>query len=154
MRKRRWRCWSRPLLQASDERLEAPQGVGLDAVADARPVDLAADEAGLLQHFQVLGDGGLGKRQFLADVAADAGLAADEQADDLDARGMAERLGQEREFLVGGLALDGAEVRFLVRLGRGSAGGSQLHVVRHGRILYRTFTIKSPSARNTRLGCG
>src|SRR6266545_2702808 len=45
--------------QAPDEGLEAAQRSGLHAVADARAVDVAADEAGLLQHLQVLRDGRL-----------------------------------------------------------------------------------------------
>jgi hypothetical protein len=55
-----------------DEHLEAPQGTRLDAVTNARPVDLAADEACLLEHFEVLGHRRLRERKLFYNVATDA----------------------------------------------------------------------------------
>jgi hypothetical protein len=45
------------------QRAEASTGGGPPMCADARAVDVAADQAGLLEHLQVLGDGRLGQRQ-------------------------------------------------------------------------------------------
>ena len=90
------RGWVGHVLEAPDERLQPAQRAGLDAVADPGTVDLPADEPRLLQHLEVLGDGGLGERELVDDVTADARLAADEQAEDLDPGGVADRLGEER----------------------------------------------------------
>jgi len=101
-------------LDASDEGLEAPEDVRFDAVADPRAVDLAADEPRVLEHLQVLRHGGLGERQLVDDVAADARVSAYEEPEYLHARGVANRFAEERELLVCRWPLDRAEVRFLL----------------------------------------
>jgi hypothetical protein len=123
------------VLEAPDERLQATEGAGLDAVTDARTVDLTAYEPGVLEHLEVLRDRGLGERQLVYDVAADAGLATDEQAKDLDAGGMAHRLGEHRQLLVGIVTFDRTKVWLLFRFGSGTAGRYVLELGRH-RIVY------------------
>ena len=103
------------LLQACDEGFQTPEDVRLDAVADARSIDFPADEPGVLQDLEVLRHGGLRERKLVDDVAADAGVAADQEPQDLDAGRVADRLAQNRELLVRFRALDRAEVRFLLR---------------------------------------
>ena len=58
----------------------------------------------------MLRDRGLRERQFVDNVAADAGVLQEENAEDLDPNGVTERLGQRSELLISGVALDGAEV--------------------------------------------
>ena len=53
-----------------DERSQATERVRLDAVANPRPVHVAADEPGVLEHLEVLGNRRLGERQLVYDVAA------------------------------------------------------------------------------------
>ena len=66
--------------------------MGLDAVTDPRSVHVAADEARLLEDLEVLGDGRLRQGKLLDDVAADASALAEQDANDLHARGVPERL--------------------------------------------------------------
>ena len=63
-----------------------------DAVADAGTIDLAANQPSVLEHLEVLRHGGLCQRQFLDNVAADAGILAHEQPKNLNAGGMPQRL--------------------------------------------------------------
>ena len=94
----------------------------IDAVAGPRPVDLAAYQAGLPQHFQVLRDRGLGQRHDIDDLAADADAAPGEGSQDGQPGGMRQGLaGQGQGFEV-----------FQV--------GSRLH----GFIVYRRYTIVKP----------
>lgn len=118
---------ARRVLQPADERFEAPQCARLDAVTDAWPIHVATDEPGLLQDLQVLRHGGLRERKLVHDVAANAARPPREKAKDLHASGMAERLGEHGQLLVGLGAFDGAQVRLIA--GRGAAGlhGSRTH---------------------------
>jgi hypothetical protein len=97
-------------LETSHEGLEAAECAGLHAVADARAVDIAPDQAGVLQDLQVLGHGRLGERKLVHDVTTHAGLAPDEEAHDLDPSRVAHGLGQGRQFLVGAFPLDRPEI--------------------------------------------
>src|ERR1039457_2967262 len=94
-----------------DEGLEPPERPGLDAIANPRSVDLAADEPCLLQNLQVLGDGRLGERQFIHNIPADAGGSAYQDAEDLDPRRVPDGPGERRQLLVGRGTLDGTKVR-------------------------------------------
>src|SRR5512146_426756 len=114
-------CAPDVLLEAADERLQPAHGAGLHAVADARAVDLAPDQAGILQHLQVLRDGGLREGQLVHDVAADAGFATHQQPHDLDARRVTEGLRENREILVGFRPFHGAHVRSTAHRGGGVA---------------------------------
>ena len=115
--------------QARHQHLEAAQGAGLDAVTDARPVDLAADEAGFLEHLEVLGDGRLGERELVHDVAADTRRLAHQDADDLHACRVRDRLRERRELLVGLLALDGPKIGLDARLGDSSPVAARSFIV-------------------------
>src|SRR5512140_3469314 len=101
------------ILEAPDERLEPAQGRRLEAVADMRPVDLSPDQASILQDLEVLRDRGLGQRQLVDDVPADAGVPPRQEPEDLHARRMPDRLAEAGELLVGLRTLDGPEVRLL-----------------------------------------
>jgi hypothetical protein len=46
-------------LEATDERLQATESTGLDAVAHTRTIDFSANQTGLLEDFEVLGHGRL-----------------------------------------------------------------------------------------------
>jgi hypothetical protein len=101
-------------LETSDEGLETTQHPGLDAVADARAVDVPSDEAGLLEDLEVLRDGGLGEGKLAHDVAAHAGLAAFQESKDGDPGRVANGLGEERQLLVRLGAFYRAEVGLLL----------------------------------------
>lgn len=79
--------------EPADERLQTAQHAGLDAVADAGTVDVAADEPGLLQRLQVLRDRGLSERQIIHDIATYARRSASEEAEYLHAGGVPDGLG-------------------------------------------------------------
>ena len=81
-------------LQAANQRAQPAQRVRLDAVTDAGAVDLSADQSGVLEHLEVLRHRGLRKPQIVDEIATDAGIATDQQAQDLDARRMPDGLGQ------------------------------------------------------------
>ena len=85
----------------------------------------------VLEHLEVLRDGGLGEGELVDDVAADARLAADEQAEDLDPRRMPDRLREQRQLLVGLVALDGAQVGLIVRRRRRARLGDLLQRSSH-----------------------
>jgi hypothetical protein len=61
-------------------------------VAGARPIDLTLNQPRIFQHLQVLRDGCLGERHLVDDLAAEAGLAGEQDAQDLNAGRMSERL--------------------------------------------------------------
>ena len=54
--------------------MQLREPVAARAVAGAKALDLADDQAGVLQHFQVLRDGRLGERELVDDLAAVAGV--------------------------------------------------------------------------------
>ena len=80
--------------------MELGESVAARAVAGAQPLDLADDQAGVLEHLQVLRDGRLRERQLVDELAAVAGVAAEQQPQDPDAGRVAERLREQRELLV------------------------------------------------------
>src|SRR5882762_2450470 len=84
-----------------EQGFESFHDVRNDAVADARAVDLAADQARFLEHLEVLGHGGLRERQALDDGPADALATRHQHAHDRDAGRVPERLGETRGVLVG-----------------------------------------------------
>jgi hypothetical protein len=84
----RWRKSEPP-----NERAEAPERVRFHAVADARPVDVPADEASVLQDLEVLGNGGLCERKLLHDIATNAALLTEQQAKYLYASWMSDGFG-------------------------------------------------------------
>ena len=90
--------------------LSLTESARLDAVADPRPVHVASDEARLFQNLQVLGDRGLGQRQLVHDVAANAGVAVAENPQDLHAGRMPQRAGERSELLVCVASLHGAQI--------------------------------------------
>jgi hypothetical protein len=62
-------------LPALDLFLEPSHSLGIDAVTGSRPLDFAADQAGLAQHFQVLADRRLRQGSGLDNFVGHAGLA-------------------------------------------------------------------------------
>jgi hypothetical protein len=83
--------------QLLDQRLEFSDGFRVDAVTDARRVDLAADQARLLQHLEVLGHGRLGQGQVVDNDAALAVTALDQHAQNGDPGGVGQGLGEPGE---------------------------------------------------------
>src|SRR5256714_2404860 len=73
------------------EGVQVGEALGPHAVQASRPLAPLADQARLLEHLEVLGDRGLGHVEARRDVAG-AALAAGEQAQDLAARGLGDRL--------------------------------------------------------------
>ena len=110
----------RAISQTAYQRLEPAECARLDAVTDARAIDVTADEPGVLENLEVLRDGALGQRQFVHDVAADTGVPANQDPKDLDASRMPEGLGESCQLIVGVVALDRSKVR---QLDRGRAAG-------------------------------
>ena len=74
--------------------------IAIDTVADARAVDLALDESGLLHHFEMLGDCGLGQGDLVADFPTYTFIAGKQQAEDGHAGGMGQRLRQLGQFTI------------------------------------------------------
>src|SRR5205823_1598632 len=85
----------------AEKRLEALQGLGIRAIADARTVDLAFQQPRVLQHLEVLRDGGLRERKPPHDVPANAPPAPPEQPEYGRPGGMTERLGEPRQLRIG-----------------------------------------------------
>lgn len=61
-----------------------------EAVAGGGAFDLAEDEAGLAQHFEVLANGALGERDLLDDIVGDAAVGGGEVGEDLQPDRVAE----------------------------------------------------------------
>ncbi len=76
------------------QRLQPPQHLVVDAVAHARALFPAADQAGVLQNPKVLGDGRLRQRQLVHNLAANPRFLAGQKAQYAHAGGMGDRLRQ------------------------------------------------------------
>jgi hypothetical protein len=87
--------------------------LGVEAVAGSGPVNVPADEAGIKELPEMLGDRRLGEGQELDKASADAPLAGSEDLEDADADRMAQGLGQAR------CPDKGRVERFGLRLGHG-----------------------------------
>lgn len=109
-------CWLRGLFKVCDQLLEFNHRLFVDAVADARSVDFALNQARFLQDFQVLRNCRLSQRHLFDDLAAHAGRSVEQQSHDPHASWMGQsprQLGHflrpshigERQFLAGGAAL-------------------------------------------------
>src|SRR5690606_22979890 len=96
--------------KTSDQRSEATERVRLDAIADPRAVDVAADEPRLFEHLEVLRNRRLSERQLVHQIPANAAIFADQNAQDLHTSRVPERFGECRQFLVGRVALDGPKI--------------------------------------------
>lgn len=79
---------------------DGPPSVGVDAIADGGPFDIAFDEAGGFQFAEVLTDGGLGEGQFVDQVATHAGVDLDEVFEDGDAGRVGHGLGQVGQVIL------------------------------------------------------
>jgi len=64
--------------------LELLQYIHVQTIAGAWALDLALDDSGGLEHFQMLADGGLGQGQDLDDLTADAVVDGFQMFDDPD----------------------------------------------------------------------
>ena len=133
-------------LEAPDER-RAGAACGARCVADPRPVDVPADQSASLSTLRCCETVDWA-RELVDDVAADARLAADEQAEDLDPRRMPDRLREQRQLLVGLVALDGAQVRLIVRRRRRAVGTF------FSRRPYRSSTIRRAPRQAQASGSG
>src|SRR5829696_6392886 len=100
-----------PLTQTGDGVPQEGERFGVEAVTTVRTIDGAADDARLLQHLQVLGDGRLCQRQLVDQVADDALAAVGEELDDAVARGV----GQRAEYPHGTSFVDGGPFERLHR---------------------------------------
>jgi hypothetical protein len=96
--------------ESADERLEAAKALRVDAVAGPRAIDLALDEARLLEDLEVLRDGGLGQWELVHDLAADTRASSCEKADDLHSRRVSEGLRHCGELVVGSGPLNGPQI--------------------------------------------
>jgi len=86
--------------QVTGKRVQLGESLATCPVARAQPFDLADDQTGLLEHPEVLGDGGLGKRQLVYELPAVAGIPREKQAQNPNTRRMTERLGEQRQVFV------------------------------------------------------
>ena len=68
----------------------ADHPVGIQAIEDLLPDLLAAQDAGILQHFQMVRDGRTADMKMAGDVGDVHGLTLPEQQDDLQARRVAD----------------------------------------------------------------
>ena len=88
-------------------RLQFGPGRGMDTVADPGSVDVSLDDAGRFQHFEVLGNRGLGQGQFVDEGTAHTGIFPDQDAQNGDAGGVSQGLGPFGEPNgIGGKVLD------------------------------------------------
>ena len=86
--------------QVTGKRVQLGKPLTTCPVARAQSFDLAHDQTGILEHLQVLGDGGLGKRQLVYKLPAVAGIPREKQAQNPNTRWMTERLGEQRQVFV------------------------------------------------------
>ncbi|MGC4087767.1 MAG: hypothetical protein QM756_07695 [Polyangiaceae bacterium] len=87
-------------IKGSNQGFEAAHGPRLDAVADPWPVYLTANQPALLQDLQMLRDGRLRERQLLYDLTANTCVLAHQDAQDLNARWVPERLRQLGQLII------------------------------------------------------
>lgn len=78
-----------------------PEGAGHQAVPATGAGSAGADQACGTENPQVFGHGGLGQRELVNEVTARARVARGQQAENADAGGMPEGLGERREPGVG-----------------------------------------------------
>lgn len=138
--------------EAPDEGPQASKRLRLDAVADPRPIHFTVDEARLFQNLEVLGDRRLRQRQLVDDIATDAGVLADQDANDLHARRVPEGLRQRGELLVGLLSLDGTEVHRMLRGRAAGFGDLGCHPHRQYTIIGTSKVSTSESRASPPLG--
>jgi len=93
--------------KASNEGLQPLDYGRFEAITNARPVHVAANESRVFEHLQMLRDCGLSKRQFIHDVTAHARRQFREMADDADAGRVAQGSREESQFFVTGSYLLG-----------------------------------------------
>ena len=72
---------------------------GIEAIIDIQAIDLTFDEAGLFEFLKVLRNRGAAQRQFVGDVARNAGLALGKELDDGHPRRVRQELRIQRDFL-------------------------------------------------------
>lgn len=88
----------------------------------------------------MLGNRRLCERQFVDDLAADTRLFARQQAKNMDASGMADGLGQLRQFLVGIRPFQSLEVSLRQRFCRWAADSLGLRIVIHSHSTINDIT--------------
>ena len=86
--------------QSGEIGAQRSERLAVEAVAGARSLHRAGDQPRLLQHLDMLRDGGLGQRQHPHDLAAQAGVALRERPQYSEPRRMAERTQAGREDIV------------------------------------------------------
>lgn len=89
------------LLDDGYQRFKPPKPIDVNAVADTRTVLGTADQVGLFQDPEVLGDGGLRKRKFVNNLAAFPRFLAGQHPQYPYARWVADRFRKPGEFLIG-----------------------------------------------------
>ena len=112
---------------------ELLEGVGDDVVVGPQPAALGVDDAGLAQLLEVVAEGGLGDVEERHELAhADLAGVLAQHVDELQADGVAQRLGDRRHAL-GLVALDvGVDDGLAARLARGALLlGRQLQIDGH-----------------------
>lgn len=91
------------ILNNGDEGLQATEAIEIDAI----PGFGTADETSVLQDSEVLGDGGLRKREFINDLAADSSFFAGKEPENSNPGWVADGFGETTELFVGFGAFEG-----------------------------------------------
>jgi hypothetical protein len=104
--------------KASQQFLRFAEVFGMNAVADARSVNVALDQATLLERLQVLGNGRLGEGQFIHNIPANTGTALGQVAQNGYPGRMSQPFGKLRDLLIlvleDGCFVNGHNVSFYI----------------------------------------
>lgn len=107
--------------KGSDQGLGPVESVRRQAVADPGTVDGTAYQPGLLEELQMLGDRRLCQRKLVDNLTTEALTPPSKEAEDLHPSRMPESLCKPREFFIGFITHDRAQVQAL-RFGWADAG--------------------------------
>ena len=88
--------------EVAEQVVELGESVAAGAVAGAQSLDLADDQAGVLEDFEVLGDGRLREGELVDELAAVAGVVGEQQPQDPDACGVPERFREQCDVVLEG----------------------------------------------------
>ena len=86
--------------KASQQFPRFPEVLGINAVADARSVNVALDQAALLERLQVLRNGGLGEGKLIHDIPTNTGTALGQVAQNGYPGRMSQAFGKLRDLLI------------------------------------------------------
>ena len=82
------------------QRFQPPKPIEINAITYSRAILRTTHEAGLFEYPEMLGNGGLSKRKLINNLAANTRFPSRKYSQDSNASGVADCLGEPRQFLV------------------------------------------------------